>query len=980
MLENQENPATDGANINVSLIGSITKSYWTFLSSTKRVDKGFEMLLSRCEPHFNHLHSMHPESLDDFGCFRSPVDCHLDLVLQPGMAALYDNVGLKKRKITDPYENVHSLLERIFYLYKEDVTRPLIRGLRRLRYFLKTNNDLEKFRDDDIRVYRDSKFLCSVASISDGLVWELQLDTSQPLVKSIMNRHRRILQCGTLICMSNDVFKKNIVYGTVVDSQNKDDLTKNGIVSIEFPQSFNPGEAQDFFTLVESKSNCLAHIGALVALKVKLEKDEQLPFEKQIVYHQQSNDPPDYLTSGLSVGKRVSFDCLRKKSDTDNGIDDNRVIKDIIEQMVLNVCADISSVNLPTWPSPEDVGMDISQYRAFSDGLMQGLALIQGPPGTGKTVIALKMLEMLLNNENIWCKINVGPIILLSYTNHALDQFLEGIVRMPKMYAVSNKDIVRVGSRSKTESLDKFNLRHRRKESKTKTRQNALTALHAAAEEHFEISHAIKTYQTSLVHESFLHGVDVIPDHLFMSLKEQNLTPLPADETYLCGWLEILSDDFVPHHGVEYEYVEMKEELDTEEIPENDRLRLGFDQEDVEFDLSGKRRTKKNGIRYWTFVEKEKTAILQEVKRRIMRTRPMSPEEENNIKHVWYLSPNDRWRLYALWIHRILRTLKEDVITAQETYRNAYGRYKECRHSEDIIILKNARIVAMTTTRAATDHEILRKINSKIMVIEEAAEVPDHHLLACLVPSLQHLVMIGDHQQLRPAYNDYKTAMRYDLNVSIFERLVTAGLQFQQLQFQHRMRPEIADLLTPTIYRELQNHSSVMEIEDVKGLQNNVFFLNHNENEHANSNQDVKSHKNQHEVDFIAQFYRYLRLQGYRSEDITVLTTYKEQERLLKIESNDSCETSDQNVGNARVTTVDNYQGEENKIILLSLVRSNAKGTIGFLREPNRICVALSRAKAGLYIIGDCELLREKNVLWSQIIQKAESKDGLGRH
>jgi hypothetical protein len=53
-----------------------------------------------------------------------------------------------------------------------------------------------------------------------------------------------------------------------------------------------------------------------------------------------------------------------------------------------------------------------------------------------------------------------------------------------------------------------------------------------------------------------------------------------------------------------------------------------------------------------------------------------------------------------------------------------------------------------------------------------------------------------------------------------------------------------------------------------------------------------------------------------------------------------------------RITVVDNFQGEENDIILLSLVRSNREAKIGFLSIENRVCVALSRAKMGFYIIG----------------------------
>ena len=64
-----------------------------------------------------------------------------------------------------------------------------------------------------------------------------------------------------------------------------------------------------------------------------------------------------------------------------------------------------------------------------------------------------------------------------------------------------------------------------------------------------------------------------------------------------------------------------------------------------------------------------------------------------------------------------------------------------------------------------------------------------------------------------------------------------------------------------------------------------------------------------------------------------------------------------------KVITVDNFQGEENEIIILSLVRSNAKNNIGYLKISNRVCVALSRAKHGMFIFGnsDCLVSKEKN-------------------
>ena len=68
-----------------------------------------------------------------------------------------------------------------------------------------------------------------------------------------------------------------------------------------------------------------------------------------------------------------------------------------------------------------------------------------------------------------------------------------------------------------------------------------------------------------------------------------------------------------------------------------------------------------------------------------------------------------------------------------------------------------------------------------------------------------------------------------------------------------------------------------------------------------------------------------------------------------------------------KLTTVDNYQGEENDIILLSLVRSNVEGKIGFLSIDNRVCVALSRARHALFCIGNFVQLGEQSVLWKNI-------------
>lgn len=76
---------------------------------------------------------------------------------------------------------------------------------------------------------------------------------------------------------------------------------------------------------------------------------------------------------------------------------------------------------------------------------------------------------------------------------------------------------------------------------------------------------------------------------------------------------------------------------------------------------------------------------------------------------------------------------------------------------------------------------------------------------------------------------------------------------------------------------------------------------------------------------------------------------------------------------------MDNFQGEENKIILLSLVRSNANSKIGFLEIENRVCVALSRARDALYIVGNMDNLVASSKIWPKIKSSLVQQQSFGK-
>ena len=347
-------------------------------------------------------------------------------------------------------------------------------------------------------------------------------------------------------------------------------------------------------------------------------------------------------------------------------------------------------------------------------------------------------------------------------------------------------------------------------------------------------------------------------------------------------------------------------------------------------------------------------------------------EEKRNIYNLWRLSPLERWRLYRLWLQEAEKFHMKKLQRKQPDYERALARKFEVMQEEDFHILQSAKIIGMTTTCAAKYRRILQRIRPKIVIVEEAAEVMEAHIITSLTKDCQHLILIGDHKQLRPKPEVYVLAKKYHLDVSLFERMVNVGLQCDTLNVQHRMRPEIAALMKH-IYDDLENHKTVEEYEDIKGIKKNMFFINHSHLE--NPCEDSYSHVNDHEAKFVVALCRYLLQQGYKAHQITLLTTYTGQMFAIR----DCVQVRQRDdLSQVRLTTVDNFQGEENDIILLSLVRSNEEDEAGFIKMENRACVALSRAKKGFYCIGNFTLLCKHSEVWNKIVDDLKAGSSFG--
>ncbi|KAL8662329.1 MAG: hypothetical protein Q9202_004787 [Teloschistes flavicans] len=591
----------------------------------------------------------------------------------------------------------------------------------------------------------------------------------------------------------------------------------------------------------------------------------------------------------------------------------------------------------------ENTSLDDAQQRAVIHALNTSLALIQGPPGTGKSYTGISIIKVLLRNRDAG---QLGPIICVCYTNHALDQLLEHLVKD------GVEQVVRIGSRSKSEVLQNVTL-HKLTQEITLTR-----------EESGEKYHLYKQLESSLA-------------EIEMLLKELNSV---ASEESIRGYLE---RNWSQHFSQLFQ-----------PAMEEDGFTL----------VRGRN---KDIIQQW----------LREAAPGNSRDRPIEYLTRISLAAM---SASERQRLHAYWLQGCTESLEDQLDHALEPYSETRRGLDKIYKEHQRRALSAAHIVGVTTSGLARNLEVLRRLQSKVLVCEEAGEVLEAHTLTALLPSIEHAILIGDHEQLRPQVKDYELChdnprgKSIALDISLFERLVKPGhnplttppVPFSRLNIQRRMYSTIADLVRRTIYTDLKDHDTVNYYPPVHGMKDRLFWMTHdNKEDHTQSQSSSKS--NEFEVGMVSALASHLMRQGtYSDGDIVILTPYVQQLQKIRrslsgmfeiiMSEKDMEALEEEELSNAqsrparvaavkkttllntlRVATVDNFQGEEAKVIILSFVRSNAERKCGFLRTTNRINVALSRAQHGMYIIGDAQTATSVS-MWAEVIKILEARDCIG--
>ncbi|KAK8017054.1 NFX1-type zinc finger-containing protein 1 [Apiospora rasikravindrae] len=591
--------------------------------------------------------------------------------------------------------------------------------------------------------------------------------------------------------------------------------------------------------------------------------------------------------------------------------------------------------------------LDATQSAALVASLSMGLALIQGPPGTGKSYTGEKLIQVLLSNKK---RAKLGPILCVCYTNHALDQLLEHLLDE------GVEQVIRIGSRSKSERLSGFNLRTvSNNAERTRSENQSLRGLYSELDSH-----------VGTLHEYL--------DQLDTCLSRDAIKSYLADNHP--RYHTELSDVGVDDQGFQIVHHRPQERMEQ-----------------------------------WLH-----GGIVTD----------LAPRDISELldTDLWTMTREERQILYYYWAHEIRDPIIDAFREDYESWESLRDERDRVAREVDLRCLTEAHVVGITTTGLAKNLDLLRRVPCKVLLCEEAGEVLEAHSLTALLPSIQHAILIGDNLQLKPQIQNFELnsanprGAQYSLDVSMFERLVSPPhddeqtLPYSTLQTQRRMHPSISELVRTTLYPNLEDGGHVVDYPEVCGMKKRLFWFNHTAPEDRALQLDPTStsHVNSFEVEMTVALVQHLVRQGvYGPDDIAVITPYlgqllnlrRRMKHLVEIslgdqdkEELDSLDVDDGELPSGinvkpptaskqsllksvRLATVDNFQGEEAKVVIISLVRSNEEKRCGFLSTSNRINVLLSRAKHGMYIIGNSETYGNVR-MWTQVIDILRNKGNIG--
>lgn len=262
---------------------------------------------------------------------------------------------------------------------------------------------------------------------------------------------------------------------------------------------------------------------------------------------------------------------------------------------------------------------------------------------------------------------------------------------------------------------------------------------------------------------------------------------------------------------------------------------------------------------------------------------------------------------------------------------------RQPRDKANYLLVKEARIIAMTSTHAAMRRQEIANLGFHYdnVVMEEAAQITE---IESFIPAalqdmkkgelpLKRIVLCGDHLQNSPVIQNLAFRQYAHFEQSLFLRLVRLGVPFITLNQQGRSRPSIAELFRWR-YDNLGDLPAVETEQEFNqansGFQFDYQFINVPDYQGVGEREPTPHFiQNLGEAEYAVATYQYMRLLGYPASKITILATYAGQTALIKDVLSHRCAKNNLFGMPRVVTTVDKYQGEQNDCKLYHLPMSH---------------------------------------------------------
>ncbi len=242
-------------------------------------------------------------------------------------------------------------------------------------------------------------------------------------------------------------------------------------------------------------------------------------------------------------------------------------------------------------------------------------------------------------------------------------------------------------------------------------------------------------------------------------------------------------------------------------------------------------------------------------------------------------------------------------------------------------------------------------------VVDEATQAVEPAVWT-LVPYVRRLVLVGDPHQLGPVVRTPGNP----LEVSLLERLVAAGLPMPMLEVQHRMpgrlRALVADVYGPA-YRDAAHLSA--------GDDATVRFVDTAGQGAEERDPATGSLFEPAEIEIVREEVAALRAAGFAPGDVAVITPYSAQVARLQALPE---------LAGIAVGTVNAWQGREARAVVVSFVRANPEGELGFLADDRRLTVSLTRARERLVLVGDAGTLA-RHPRYARLIERLAAEGAL---